>query len=224
MSTTDAAFEAALNDAARIIAFSNYVVALVGAGISVESGIPPFRGPGGIWTKLGEPVANGYQRFMEDPAAWWTERLAARDELSEFMKALDDAQAERRPRRHGGDGEGRLSPAHHHPEHRQPPPGSRQRGDHGDPRQPAQAALHRVRRPLSPEGLLAGRGAAALPAVSGNRQDGHRHVRRADSDGRPPVLPLPHPALRLHAPRRHVGGRSIPRPSSRYSPPAPAPP
>jgi NAD-dependent deacetylase len=81
-----------LTDAARIISFSNYVVALVGAGISVESGIPPFRGPGGIWTKLGEPVANGYQRFMDDPAAWWAERLSDRDELSEFMKALDGAK------------------------------------------------------------------------------------------------------------------------------------
>jgi NAD-dependent deacetylase len=90
--SSEHALDAGLNDAARIIAFSNYVVALVGAGISVESGIPPFRGPGGIWTKLGEPVANGYQRFMNDPTAWWQERLSDRDELAEFMKALDGAK------------------------------------------------------------------------------------------------------------------------------------
>jgi NAD-dependent deacetylase len=44
--------EQALEQASRIIAAAKYTVALVGAGISVASGIPPFRGPGGIWTKL----------------------------------------------------------------------------------------------------------------------------------------------------------------------------
>ncbi|HET6493737.1 MAG TPA: NAD-dependent deacylase [Dehalococcoidia bacterium] len=90
--SSDASLDAGLSDAARVIAFSNYVVALVGAGISVESGIPPFRGPGGIWTKLGEPVADGYRLFMEDPTGWWAERLSDRDRLSEFMKALEEAK------------------------------------------------------------------------------------------------------------------------------------
>ena len=82
----------AIEETTRIVAASSYVVALVGAGISVESGIPPFRGPGGIWTKVGEPVMNGYQRFIADPAEWWAERLSDRDELSEFIQALDAAQ------------------------------------------------------------------------------------------------------------------------------------
>ena len=90
--SNEPSLDASLNDAARIIAFSNYVIALVGAGISIESGIPPFRGPGGIWTKLGEPVSNGYQIFMDDPTAWWNERLSNRDQLSEFMQALDGAK------------------------------------------------------------------------------------------------------------------------------------
>lgn len=57
--------------AARLLVDSSYVVALVGAGISVESEIPPFRGPGGLWTKYGEPDMRGYDRFLEDPKGWW---------------------------------------------------------------------------------------------------------------------------------------------------------
>ena len=34
---------------------SNYTVAFTGAGISVESGIPPFRGPGGLWSQY-DPI------------------------------------------------------------------------------------------------------------------------------------------------------------------------
>ncbi len=90
--STDSELDASLNDAARLVALSNYIVALVGAGISVESGIPPFRGEGGIWTKIGEPAMSGYQRFMDDPKGWWEERLSERDELAEFMKAIDDAR------------------------------------------------------------------------------------------------------------------------------------
>jgi len=66
--------------AVKIILSSKYVVALVGAGISVESGIPPFRGPGGIWTKYGEPGMDGFQRFLDNPKKWWTDRLHPRDD------------------------------------------------------------------------------------------------------------------------------------------------
>jgi len=34
--------------AAALIRSSHYLTAFTGAGISVESGIPPFRGPGGL--------------------------------------------------------------------------------------------------------------------------------------------------------------------------------
>jgi len=58
--------EREIERAAELVTGSQYPVALVGAGMSVESGIPPFRGPGGLWTKYGEPPMDGYRRFLED--------------------------------------------------------------------------------------------------------------------------------------------------------------
>ena len=71
-----------IDRAAAAIVEARYVIALTGAGMSVESGIPPFRGPGGLWTKYGEPPMNGFQRFLADPKKAWEERLKPRnDEL-----------------------------------------------------------------------------------------------------------------------------------------------
>lgn len=78
--------------AAAIVARSQYVVALTGAGMSVESGIPPFRGPGGLWTKYGEPPMNGYQRFLADPAQAWRERLSPDGPMRQLWEALHCAQ------------------------------------------------------------------------------------------------------------------------------------
>ena len=69
------ALDAAIAQGARFLREARSVVALTGAGLSVESGIPPFRGPGGLWTKYGEPPLDGYQRFMRDPAKAWRDRL-----------------------------------------------------------------------------------------------------------------------------------------------------
>ena len=54
---------------AALLRGASNVVALTGAGISTESGIPDFRGPQGVWTK--DPEAerlSTLQAYMEDPA------------------------------------------------------------------------------------------------------------------------------------------------------------
>jgi NAD-dependent deacetylase len=78
--------------AAQSFVSARYVVALVGAGISVESGIPPFRGAGGLWTKHGEPPMDGYQRAMEDLRGYWDGMLARRDSDDEFAQAIRQAR------------------------------------------------------------------------------------------------------------------------------------
>lgn len=81
----------AIEAAAAAIARSGHAVALVGAGLSAESGIPTFRGGEGIWTKLGEPTFDGWELFNQDPAAWWQEAISFKQEFAEFNRAIDDA-------------------------------------------------------------------------------------------------------------------------------------
>jgi NAD-dependent deacetylase len=73
------ALDAEIARAAALLAQASSALALTGAGLSVESGIPPFRGPGGLWTQYGGPPLDGYQRFLRDPAAAWRERLHPRE-------------------------------------------------------------------------------------------------------------------------------------------------
>jgi NAD-dependent deacetylase len=81
----------AINEAARLLKESRYVTALTGAGVSVESGIPPFRGPGGIWMKYGEPPMDGYRRFLEDPKAYWI-KLISPERRSHFGESFKEAK------------------------------------------------------------------------------------------------------------------------------------
>ena len=39
-----------IKEAAQLIRDARHLVAFTGAGISVESGVPPFRGPDGLWS------------------------------------------------------------------------------------------------------------------------------------------------------------------------------
>jgi NAD-dependent deacetylase len=90
----DETLDAAIERGGAWLARATHAVALTGAGLSVESGIPPFRGPGGIWTKYGEPPMDGYQRFLRDPRGAWLERLAPKED---WMRALGDAVRAAKP-------------------------------------------------------------------------------------------------------------------------------
>lgn len=87
---------AELEKASQIVAQSRHVVAMVGAGMSAESGIPTYRGAGGLWTRIGESDPRSFQNFAADPKAWW-QRMLDREshpevpERAYFREAIEKA-------------------------------------------------------------------------------------------------------------------------------------
>jgi NAD-dependent deacetylase len=84
-----------LHDASELMMHAQRIVALTGAGISTESGIPDFRSPGSIWQQL-PPVS--YQDFISKPEArqqyWQTRRNLSGQVLSARPNAAHLALAD----------------------------------------------------------------------------------------------------------------------------------
>jgi NAD-dependent deacetylase len=74
--------------AAGWIANAKHLVAFTGAGISVESGIPPFRGEGGIWSKY-DPSILDIDYFFKHPLESW--EVISKIFYSYFIDALPKA-------------------------------------------------------------------------------------------------------------------------------------
>ena len=62
--------DSSFRQAADLLKQSNYTTAFTGAGISVESGIPPFRGATGLWSKY-DPVVLDIGYFHSNPFESW---------------------------------------------------------------------------------------------------------------------------------------------------------
>jgi len=56
--------------AASLIRSAKYLTAFTGAGIGVESGIPPFRGLGGLWSRY-HPRMLELEYFLAHPEKAW---------------------------------------------------------------------------------------------------------------------------------------------------------
>jgi len=92
MTDTEPSTDEAIERGAEAVRAAHHTVALVGAGLSVESGIPPFRGPDGIWTRHGEPSMNGYLEFLRDPEGWWRGVLEPSGPRAELLEAVQRAE------------------------------------------------------------------------------------------------------------------------------------
>ncbi|MBI4642466.1 MAG: NAD-dependent deacylase [Deltaproteobacteria bacterium] len=71
---------------AAILGRSRRAVALTGAGISVESGIPDFRSPGGLWERFDPMEYATIHAFRKNPAKVW-----------ELLKEMDATVTAARP-------------------------------------------------------------------------------------------------------------------------------
>jgi NAD-dependent deacetylase len=63
--------ERSIEKAASILLESNLTLALTGAGISVESGIPDFRSSGGLWSKYDPAEYATISAFRSNPEKVW---------------------------------------------------------------------------------------------------------------------------------------------------------
>ncbi len=83
--------EEMIKKVAEVLVQSKYAIALTGAGVSTESGIPDFRGPDGLWTKNPELERREYEiygKFLVDPRGYWIEVMEERRIFGNIENAM----------------------------------------------------------------------------------------------------------------------------------------
>ena len=65
----------------RMLDAAQRVVAFTGAGVSAESGIPTYRGAGGMWSKYDPEKYASIEYFRRDPKYYWSFFLECRHDL-----------------------------------------------------------------------------------------------------------------------------------------------
>lgn len=84
-----------IHTSAQIILNSKLTIALTGAGVSTESGIPDFRSAGGLWTKFDPVEYATIDAFRRNPEKVW-----------KMLRELEDVVVDAKPNRaHFGLGE-----------------------------------------------------------------------------------------------------------------------
>src|SRR5205809_4283194 len=76
MASSETSPETSIDKLAALIAEAERAVVFTGAGISTESGIPDFRSPGGIWTKMAPIDFVDFVRSAEMRREAWRRRFA----------------------------------------------------------------------------------------------------------------------------------------------------
>ncbi|TFG27392.1 NAD-dependent deacylase [Candidatus Thorarchaeota archaeon] len=61
-----------IGNARDLIKKATKIIALTGAGISVDSGIPDFRSEGGLWKRYDPHEFATFESFMQNPTKFWT--------------------------------------------------------------------------------------------------------------------------------------------------------
>ena len=75
----------------RMLAQSRRAVVFTGAGISTESGIPDFRSPGGVWTKMAPIYFDEFLASEEARRETWRRRF----EMEDIFKAAEPNRGHR---------------------------------------------------------------------------------------------------------------------------------